>query len=123
MTVNGSVRFLWDEWVRDHGLCASTARRTTEPPRARQVRWAERKLATAGLALFAVVAFARDQQADVDGWMPLLRSIAQRRPDVRVYELPTLARSLGTGGVNGGLSPLYQVGGPRSVQLALRLNF
>jgi Carboxypeptidase regulatory-like domain len=35
----------------------------------------------------------------------------------------TLARSLGTGGVNGGLSPLYQVGGPRSVQLALRLGF
>ena len=35
----------------------------------------------------------------------------------------TLARSLGTGGVNGGLSPLYQVGGPRSIQLALRLNF
>ena len=35
----------------------------------------------------------------------------------------TLARSLGTGGVNGGLSPLYQVGGPRSVQLALRFTF
>ena len=35
----------------------------------------------------------------------------------------TLARSLGTGGVNGGLSPLYQVGGPRSVQLALRFSF
>ncbi len=35
----------------------------------------------------------------------------------------TLARSLGTGGVNGGLSPLYQVGGPRSIQLALRLGF
>jgi hypothetical protein len=35
----------------------------------------------------------------------------------------TLARSLGTGGVNGGLSPLYQVGGPRSVQLALRIGF
>ncbi|MDQ3919081.1 MAG: TonB-dependent receptor, partial [Acidobacteriota bacterium] len=35
----------------------------------------------------------------------------------------TLARGLGTGGVNGGLSPLYQVGGPRSVQLALRLSF
>lgn len=34
-----------------------------------------------------------------------------------------LARSLGTGGVNGGLSPLYQVGGPRSVQLALRFSF
>ena len=35
----------------------------------------------------------------------------------------TLARSLGAGGVNGGLSPLYQVGGPRSIQLALRLGF
>jgi hypothetical protein len=35
----------------------------------------------------------------------------------------TLARSLGTGGINGGLSPLYQIGGPRSVQLALKLLF
>ncbi|HKC62892.1 MAG TPA: hypothetical protein VKB86_04610, partial [Pyrinomonadaceae bacterium] len=32
-------------------------------------------------------------------------------------------RSLGTGGINGGLSPIYQVGGPRSVQLALKLQF
>jgi Carboxypeptidase regulatory-like domain len=35
----------------------------------------------------------------------------------------TLARSLGTGGINGGLSPLYQIGGPRSVQMALKLLF
>jgi hypothetical protein len=35
----------------------------------------------------------------------------------------TLARSLGTGGANGGLSPLYQVGGPRSAQLAVRVRF
>jgi len=34
-----------------------------------------------------------------------------------------LGRSLGTGGVSGGFNPLYQVGGPRSIQLALRLNF
>jgi hypothetical protein len=34
-----------------------------------------------------------------------------------------LSRSLGAGGVNGGLSPLYQVGGPRSVQLAVKLQF
>jgi hypothetical protein len=35
-----------------------------------------------------------------------------------------LATSLGAGGVaGGGFSPLYQVGGPRSVQLALRLQF
>jgi len=35
----------------------------------------------------------------------------------------TLANSLGSGGANGGFSPLYQVGGPRSIQLALKLQF
>ncbi|HEX6736706.1 MAG TPA: hypothetical protein VF310_00405, partial [Vicinamibacteria bacterium] len=35
----------------------------------------------------------------------------------------TLAGSLGSGGGNGGLNPLYQVGGPRSIQLALKLQF
>jgi hypothetical protein len=35
----------------------------------------------------------------------------------------TLANSLGTGGANGGFNPLYQVGGPRSIQLALKLQF
>ena len=30
---------------------------------------------------------------------------------------------LGTGGVNGGLNPIYQIGGPRSMQLALKLQF
>ena len=35
----------------------------------------------------------------------------------------TLASSLGSGGSNGGFNPLYQIGGPRSVQLALRLQF
>jgi hypothetical protein len=35
----------------------------------------------------------------------------------------TLANSLGSGGANGGLSPLYQVGGPRSIQFALRIEF
>jgi len=33
------------------------------------------------------------------------------------------ALSLGSGGQNGGLNPLYQIGGPRSVQLALKLQF
>jgi hypothetical protein len=32
-------------------------------------------------------------------------------------------RSLTTGGVGGGYSPLYQIGGPRSIQLALRISF
>jgi hypothetical protein len=30
---------------------------------------------------------------------------------------------LGSGGQSGGLNPLYQIGGPRSVQLALKLQF
>ena len=35
----------------------------------------------------------------------------------------TLAASLGSGGQGGGLNPLYQIGGPRSIQLALKLQF
>lgn len=34
-----------------------------------------------------------------------------------------LNNSLGSGGQNGGLSPLYQIGGSRSIQLAFRLSF
>ena len=34
-----------------------------------------------------------------------------------------LNRSLGRGGSGGGFSPLYQIGGPRSIQLALRIQF
>lgn len=34
-----------------------------------------------------------------------------------------LGRSLGSGGASGGFNPLYQVGGPRSIQFALRLAF
>jgi hypothetical protein len=34
-----------------------------------------------------------------------------------------LGRSLGTGGLTGGFNPLYQVGGPRSMQFSLKLEF
>lgn len=34
-----------------------------------------------------------------------------------------LGRSLGSGGSSGGFNPLYQIGGPRSVQLAMKLAF
>ena len=39
------------------------------------------------------------------------------------YSTQTLNSWLGSGGQNGGLNPLYQIGGPRSVQLALKLTF
>jgi hypothetical protein len=39
------------------------------------------------------------------------------------YSTATLNSSLGSGGANGGLNPLYQIGGPRSIQLALKLQF
>jgi hypothetical protein len=39
------------------------------------------------------------------------------------YSTQSLASSLGSGGPNGGLNPLYQIGGPRSIQLALKLQF
>ena len=35
----------------------------------------------------------------------------------------TLATFLGSGGSSGGFNPLYQIGGPRSIQLALKLQF
>jgi hypothetical protein len=35
----------------------------------------------------------------------------------------SLARSLGAQGTGNGFSPLYQIGGPRSIQLALKLQF
>ena len=34
-----------------------------------------------------------------------------------------LGAAMGSGGQNGGLNPLYQIGGPRSAQLALKLLF
>lgn len=34
-----------------------------------------------------------------------------------------LANFLGSGGANGGFNPLYQIGGPRSIQFAVKLQF
>ena len=39
------------------------------------------------------------------------------------HSTQTLANSLGSGGANGGFNQLYQIGGPRSIQLALKLQF
>jgi len=35
----------------------------------------------------------------------------------------TLANGLGSGEANGRFNPLYQIGGPRTIQLALKLQF
>lgn len=40
-----------------------------------------------------LVAFRREQQADVDTWLPFLREQQLAERGVRVYELPTLNRS------------------------------
>jgi hypothetical protein len=40
-----------------------------------------------------VIAFRREQQADVDGWLPFLKQLNVTKRDIRVYELPTLRRS------------------------------
>jgi hypothetical protein len=39
------------------------------------------------------------------------------------HSTQTLGSSLGSGGPSGGFNPLYQIGGPRSIQLALKLQF
>ena len=39
-----------------------------------------------------LVAFKREQQGDVDSWMPFLKSVAETRRDLRAYELPVLGR-------------------------------
>ena len=39
-----------------------------------------------------LVAFKREQQSDIDGWMPFLNTLRKGQPALRVYELPTLGR-------------------------------
>jgi hypothetical protein len=59
----------------------------------------------AGERNVVLVAFRRGQQADVDTWLPFLKETAAGRPDIRVYELPTLNRtySLMRGFIDGGM--------------------
>jgi hypothetical protein len=47
----------------------------------------------AGALNVVIVAFRREQQDDVNTWMPFLRDATASRQDVRVYELPTLNSS------------------------------
>jgi len=53
-----------------------------------------------------LVAFRREQQADVDSWLPFLRERKVADRGIRVYELPTLNRSyrLMRGFIDGGMA-------------------
>ncbi len=53
-----------------------------------------------------LVAFRREQQADVDTWMPLVRQQKLVERGIRVYEVPTLSRSyrLMRGFIDGGMA-------------------
>lgn len=63
----------------------------------------------AGELNVVLIAFKREQQADVDSWTPALDSLRARYPELRVYELPTLGRryllmrSVIDGGMRGGI--------------------
>ena len=56
-----------------------------------------------------LIAFQRQQQAEVDTWTPMLRRLAAEHSELRVYELPTLPRTLKLirgfidGGMRGGI--------------------
>lgn len=56
-----------------------------------------------------VVAFRREQQAVVDGWLPWLTGLEEKRSDVAVYEVPVLPASYAPlrwmidGGMNRGI--------------------
>ncbi|MGZ3715287.1 MAG: hypothetical protein ACXVA4_07710 [Ktedonobacterales bacterium] len=41
-----------------------------------------------------LIAFKREQQFDIDTWLPTARRLAQDHPDVRYYELPTISRNI-----------------------------
>ena len=59
----------------------------------------------AGRVNLVFVAFAREQQSDVESWKPFIDDVGQRFPDVKVYEVPVISRSysLFRGFIDGGM--------------------
>lgn len=45
-----------------------------------------------GRANLVFVAFRREQQAQIDTWLPAARALADAHPALRYYELPTIGR-------------------------------
>jgi hypothetical protein len=58
-----------------------------------------------GPASFVAIAFAREQQTQVDGWLPAIKAARARVPALGGYEVPVLSRgvSLFRGFINGGM--------------------
>lgn len=48
-----------------------------------------------GQANLVFIAFHRPQQAEVDTWLPFVKSLADRNAGVRFYELPTISSRVG----------------------------
>lgn len=78
----------------------------------------------AGASNVVLIAFKRHQQADVDSWMPHLRTLADRYPDLRIYELPTLGRGmrLMRAFIDGGMSNGIPDSGVRAATITLYID-
>ena len=71
-----------------------------------------------------IVAFRREQQADVDSWLPFLRQQNVAARGVRVYELPTLSRSYRwmRGFIDGGMARGIPEKATREVTITLYID-
>jgi hypothetical protein len=70
------------------------------------------------------VAFRREQQADVDSWLPFLESQKLQDRGIRVYELPTLNRNyrIMRGFIDGGMSRGIPVKATREATITLYID-
>ncbi len=59
-----------------------------------------------------MVAFLREQQADVDTWVPTMKELTHRHADVEYYELPTISATAGMGTVSLWLDDAMRSGIP-----------
>src|SRR5512146_1184526 len=48
----------------------------------------------AGERNLVLIAFKREQQFEIDTWIPAARQLAREYPDFRYYELPTISRNV-----------------------------
>jgi hypothetical protein len=71
-----------------------------------------------------IIAFRREQQADVDSWLPFLREQKVVARGVRVYELPTLSRSYRwmRGFIDGGMARGIPEKATREVTITLYID-